>query len=81
MLTGIKIVDTKSAQVAMNAIHSLGAKTVVITSSNLGSQEFLVCLASSRSSKYEYPTEYLSGRYKDRRFFSTVFMAVTAIKT
>lgn len=47
LLTGIKIVDIKSARKAMQRLHEMGAKTVVISSSELGSDKVLIGLASS----------------------------------
>ncbi|EDV25249.1 uncharacterized protein TRIADDRAFT_25994 [Trichoplax adhaerens] len=42
ILTDVKIVDEKSAIEAMDILHSKGIKTVVISSSELGSGEFLI---------------------------------------
>lgn len=53
LLTGIKITDLETAQQAMHQLHKMGAKTVVISSSDLGSEDILVGLGSSVASEYE----------------------------
>lgn len=52
LLTDMKITDIASAKVAMEKLHDMGAKTVIITSSELGSDDFLVALASTVLSEY-----------------------------
>jgi pyridoxine kinase len=46
LLTGLKITDLASAQIVMLRLHELGVKTVVISSTELGSDQILVQLAS-----------------------------------
>ena len=46
-LTGMRITDLASARAAMLRLHDMGAKTVVISSSDLGPPDVLVALASS----------------------------------
>lgn len=53
MLTGTKITDMPSALEAMTRLHNMGAKTVVISSSDLGSDETLIGLASTVASVYK----------------------------
>ena len=50
LLTDMKITDIASAKVAMNKLHEMGAKTVIISSSDLGTNELLIGLGSDRSS-------------------------------
>ena len=47
----MKITDIESAKMAMYRLHEMGAKTVLISSSNLGSHEILVGLGSTITSK------------------------------
>ena len=51
LLTGVKIHDIATAKLAMQRLHDMGAKTVVISSSELGSDDVLVGLGSSVHSK------------------------------
>lgn len=61
LLTGVKISDLESARVAMQKLHDMGAKTVVISSSELGNKDYLIGLGStvtnghSTSIKIEMP--------------------------
>jgi pyridoxine kinase len=48
LLSGIRITDIPSARRAMDALHDLGAGTVIISSSVLGGPDNLIALASSR---------------------------------
>lgn len=48
LLTGIKVTDFESAKQAINCLHTMGAKTVIISSSEIGSNKsILICFASS----------------------------------
>ncbi|KAK2143433.1 hypothetical protein LSH36_842g00027 [Paralvinella palmiformis] len=47
LLTGIKITNLETAKQAMNKLHEMGAKIVVISSTSLGSDDLLVCVGSS----------------------------------
>lgn len=48
LLTGIKVTDIESAKQAIKCLHKMGAKTVIISSSELGSnKKVLICFASS----------------------------------
>lgn len=47
LLTDVKITDMDSARAAMKKLHDMGAKLVVISSSDLGSDKTLIGLASS----------------------------------
>jgi len=49
LLTGMKIVDEASARAVLNRLHELGPHTVVMSSSNLGSDDILVGMASSKT--------------------------------
>ena len=51
LLTGIKITNLETAKQAMNKLHEMGAKIVVISSTSLGSDDLLVCVGSSVNSK------------------------------
>lgn len=51
LLTGVTITDIDSAKVAIEKLHNMGAKTVVISSSDLGSDEILIGLASTTTGK------------------------------
>lgn len=51
MLTGMKINNISTAQAAMRRLHEMGAKTVVISSTELGSKDLLVQLASRINGK------------------------------
>ena len=53
LLTDMKITDIATAKEAMQKLHTMGAKTVIISSSNLGNQDLLVGLGSSAKSKCE----------------------------
>jgi pyridoxine kinase len=50
-LTGIKISNLETARQAMDKLHEMGAKTVMISSTNLGSDEILVGVGSTVASK------------------------------
>lgn len=53
LLTGIKVTDIESAKQAIQCLHKMGAKTVIISSSELGSnKKVLICFASASSSKF-----------------------------
>ena len=52
LLTDIQIKDINTARQAMEKLHQIGAKTVVISSSDLGTENILVALGSSISSMY-----------------------------
>jgi len=47
LLTGTKIASEEDALAAMELLHSKGAQTVVLTSTELGSDGLLICLGSS----------------------------------
>jgi len=47
LLTGLKITDLSSAKEAMRRLLETGVKTVVISSTDLGSQSTLLALAST----------------------------------
>lgn len=50
LLTGIKVTDIESAKQAIQCLHKMGAKTVIISSSELGSnKKVLICFASASS--------------------------------
>lgn len=50
LLTGIKVTDIESAKLAIQCLHKMGAKTVIISSSELGSnKKVLICFASASS--------------------------------
>lgn len=48
----MKITDMASAKEAIHRIHAMGAKTVIISSSELGTQDILVGLGSADTSEY-----------------------------
>jgi pyridoxine kinase len=47
----MKITDISSAKQAMQKLHDMGAKTVIISSSSLGTEDVLVGLGSCVKSK------------------------------
>ena len=47
-LTGIRIESIESAQQAMECLHQMGARTVVLSSSDLGSDGVLVAMGSAQ---------------------------------
>ncbi len=57
LLTDIQIRSEKDALEAMQKLHEMGAKTVVISSSNLGSDDVLVGLGSTVNSECANPNQ------------------------
>ncbi|XP_064595057.1 LOW QUALITY PROTEIN: pyridoxal kinase-like [Liolophura sinensis] len=54
LLSGVKITSEAEALLAMEKLHQCGPKTVVLSSTNLGSEGHLLCMASSvRNGKRE----------------------------
>jgi len=47
LLTGIQITDVSSASEAMRRLLNVGIKTVVISSTELGNEKYLLALAST----------------------------------
>ena len=48
LLTGMKIKDEKDALAVMDVLHSKGVGTVILSSTELGDQNNLIALASSK---------------------------------
>ena len=51
LLTDMEIRNEEDAKAAMQRLHEMGAKTVVISSTDLGSQDVLVGFGSTVKSK------------------------------
>lgn len=64
----MKIVDVKSACRVMDRLHTLGVRTVVLSSTELGSQHELVCLASQCTSRGGASDADSGGDHQTRRY-------------
>ena len=53
LLTGLTIDSLDTAKAAMTKLHEMGAKTVVISSTDLGSDDLLIGLGSSCHSTHQ----------------------------